>query len=296
MAVFAITIRVFYVTFFDMSLEWQKIIGLCAIGSMVIGTLGAMIQKLDLKRLLAYSAIGNAGYMLLGIGAGNLEGIQGLLLYALIYIVMTFNAFATILTLRSKKSLVESTNHSIFNWERDHSSAKALFYTPSLTGNPSSYKAEPSSQDVWVQQSLIPRQYAVLSQNSLGSLKGILQFRTLSKTSPLLAITVAFMMFSIAGVPPLAGFIGKFYLFFAAAHSGIYLSVFVAILVNVIGSFYYIRFIKLAYLDQSKEWTCLYPMGKELSLILGASILFISFYFLYPSTLILWVQNASLVL
>jgi NADH:ubiquinone oxidoreductase subunit 2 (subunit N) len=58
---------------------------------------------------------------------------------------------------------------------------------------------------------------------------------------------------SIAGVPPLAGFIGKFYLFFAAAHSGIYLSVFVAIIVNVIGSFYYIRCIKLAYFDQSKE-------------------------------------------
>ena len=82
---------------------------------MIIGTLGAMIQKLDLKRLMAYSAIGNAGYMLLGIGAGNVEGIQGLLPYALIYVVMTFNAFATILTLRSKKSLTESTSHAIFN-------------------------------------------------------------------------------------------------------------------------------------------------------------------------------------
>ena len=307
LAVFAITVRVFYVTFFEMSLEWQKIIGLCAIGSMIIGTLGAMIQKLDLKRLMAYSAIGNAGYMLLGIGAGNVEGIQGLLLYALIYVVMTFNAFATILTLRSKKSLTESTSHAIFNWERDHSSAKALFYAPSiasgsnvggstLPSGTASSQSVTSDSDLWVQQSLIPRQYAILSQNSLGSLKGILQFRTLSKTSPLLAITIAFMMFSIAGVPPLAGFIGKFYLFFAAAHSGIYLSVFVAILVNVIGSFYYIRCIKLAYFDQSKEWTSLYPMGKELSLILGATILFISFFFLYPSTLILWVQNASLVL
>jgi len=294
LAVFAITVRVFYVTFFEMSLEWQKIIGLCAIGSMIIGTLGAMIQKLDLKRLLAYSAIGNAGYMLLGIGAGNVEGIQGLLLYAFIYIIMTFNAFATILTLRSKKPLADSTNHAIFNWERDNSSAKALFYNPSesIHKGPDSS----SSEEAWIQESLIPRQNAILTQNSLGSLKGILQFRTLSKTSPLLAITVAFMMFSIAGVPPLAGFVGKFYLFFAAAHSGIYLSVFVAIIVNVIGSFYYIRCIKLAYFDQSKEWTCLYPMGKELSLILGASILFISFFFLYPSTLILWVQNASLVL
>ena len=47
---------------------------------MILGTLGAMVQKLDLKRLLAYSAIGNAGYMLLGISAENLEGLQGLLL------------------------------------------------------------------------------------------------------------------------------------------------------------------------------------------------------------------------
>jgi len=299
LAVFSITVRVFYVTFFEMSLEWQKIIGLCAIGSMIIGTLGAMIQKLDLKRLLAYSAIGNAGYMLLGIGAGNVEGIQGLLLYAFIYIIMTFNAFATILTLRSKKSIADSTSHAIFNWERDNSSAKALFFSSSdnaALAASSSANATSEGQEAWVQQSLIPRQNAILTQNSLGSLKGILQFRTLSKTSPLLAITVAFMMFSIAGVPPLAGFVGKFYLFFAAAHSGIYLSVFVAILVNVIGSFYYIRCIKLAYFDQSKEWTCLYPMGKELSLILGSTILFISFFFLYPSTLILWVQNASLVL
>ena len=64
---------------------------------MILGTLGAMVQKLDLKRLLAYSAIGNAGYMLLGISAGNLEGLQGLLLFAVIYLVMSINAFATIL-------------------------------------------------------------------------------------------------------------------------------------------------------------------------------------------------------
>ena len=305
LAVFAITIRVFYVTFFEMSLEWQKIIGLCAIGSMIIGTLGAMVQKLDLKRLIAYSAIGNAGYMLLGVGAGNIEGIQGLLLYAFIYIVMTFNAFATILTLRSKKSIAESTSYAIFNWERDHTSQKALFYnsaqaakgdhSPSLLGEGQGF-AKNYDTSAWVQQSLVPRQNTILTQNSLGSLKGILQFRTLSKTSPLLAITVAFMMFSIAGVPPLAGFIGKFYLFFAATHSGIYLSVFVAIIVNVIGAFYYIRCVKLAYFDGSKEWVNFYAIGKELSLILGMTIFFISFYWLYPSTLILWSQNASLVL
>ena len=82
---------------------------------MILGTLGAIVQKLDLKRLLAYSAIGNAGYMLLGISAGNLEGLQGLLLFAVIYLVMSINAFATILTLRSSKSSAEGLSQSTFH-------------------------------------------------------------------------------------------------------------------------------------------------------------------------------------
>ena len=57
----------------------------------------------------------------------------------------------------------------------------------------------------------------------------------------------------MAGVPPLAGFIGKMYLFFAAVNGGLYVAVFVGILANVVASFYYIRCIKLAYFDGSKE-------------------------------------------
>jgi len=307
LAVFAVTVRIFYVTFFDISLEWQKAITLCAIGSMTLGTLGAMVQKLDLKRLLAYSAIGNAGYMLLGISAGNLEGLQGLLLFAVIYLVMSINAFATILTLRSSISTAEGLSQSTFHWEQDHSNARALFYQNSnevvvpLKGSnvaTSSLQSDQRSldQEAWLQGAYIPRQLALGSQNSLGNLKGILQFRTISKTNPLLAITIAFMFFSMAGVPPLAGFLGKMYLFFAAVNGGLYLAVFVAIITNVIGSFYYIRCIKLAYFDGSKEWTSLESPSASLSLILGASILFLSFFFLYPSTAILWVSNAAAVL
>ena len=307
LAVFAVTVRIFYVTFFDISLEWQKAITLCAIGSMILGTLGAMVQKLDFKRLLAYSAIGNAGYMLLGISAGNLEGLQGLLLFAVIYLVMSINAFATILTLRSSISTAEGLSQSTFHWEQDHSNARALFYQNSnevvvpLKGSnvaTSSLQSDQRSldQEAWLQGAYIPRQLALGSQNSLGNLKGILQFRTISKTNPLLAITIAFMFFSMAGVPPLAGFLGKMYLFFAAVNGGLYLAVFVAIITNVIGSFYYIRCIKLAYFDGSKEWTSLESPSASLSLILGASILFLSFFFLYPSTAILWVSNAAAVL
>jgi proton-translocating NADH-quinone oxidoreductase chain N len=310
LAVFAVTVRIFYVTFFDISLEWQKAITLCAIGSMILGTLGAMVQKLDLKRLLAYSAIGNAGYILLGISAGNLEGLQGLLLFAVIYLVMSINAFATILTLRSSISTAEGLSQSTFHWEQDHSNARALFYqnskavttevvAPLRTDNKvagSILEQRSLEQEAWLQGAYIPRQLALGSQNSLGNLKGILQFRTISKTNPLLAITIAFMFFSMAGVPPLAGFLGKMYLFFAAVNGGLYLAVFVAIITNVIGSFYYIRCIKLAYFDGSKEWTSLESPSASLSILLGASILFLSFFFLYPSTAILWVSNAAAVL
>lgn len=78
-----------------------------------------MSQKLDLKRLLAYSAIGNAGYMLLGISSGNLEGLQGILLFAIIYIVMTINAFATILALKQRDS--GNTNRSAGSTMGHHS-------------------------------------------------------------------------------------------------------------------------------------------------------------------------------
>lgn len=299
LAVFAVTVRIFYVTFFDISLEWQKAITLCAIGSMILGTLGAMVQKLDLKRLIAYSAIGNAGYMLLGISAGNLEGLQGLLLFAVIYIVMSVNAFATILTLRSSNCLSTLTSQSTFHWSQDHANSQQLFYTNSMSSS-ASLSSTPTGnqpdQEAWLHGAYIPRQLALASQNSLGNLKGILQFRTLSKTNPLLAVTVAFMFFSMAGVPPLAGFLGKFYLFFSAVNGGLYLAVFVAIVTNVVGAFYYIRCIKLAYFDGSKEWTSLASCSKELSILLGMSIFFLCFFFLYPSTLILWVANAAAVL
>ena len=299
LAVFAVTVRIFYVTFFDISLEWQKAITLCAIGSMILGTLGAMVQKLDLKRLIAYSAIGNAGYMLLGISAGNLEGLQGLLLFAVIYIVMSVNAFATILTLRSSNCLSTLTSQSTFHWSQDHANSQQLFYTNSMASSESLSSAPTGNQpdqEAWLHGAYIPRQLALASQNSLGNLKGILQFRTLSKTNPLLAVTVAFMFFSMAGVPPLAGFLGKFYLFFSAVNGGLYLAVFVAIVTNVVGAFYYIRCIKLAYFDGSKEWTSLASCSKELSILLGMSIFFLCFFFLYPSTLILWVANAAAVL
>ena len=203
---------------------------------------------------------------------------------------MSINAFATILTFRSSISTAEGLSQSTFHWEQDHSNARALFYQnnnevvaplqPQTSASAVKLEQRSLDQEAWLQGAYIPRQLALGSQNSLGNLKGILQFRTISKTNPLLAITIAFMFFSMAGVPPLAGFLGKMYLFFAAVNGGLYLAVFVAIITNVIGSFYYIRCIKLAYFDGSKEWTSLESPSASLSIVLGASILFFIIFLL----------------
>ena len=77
--------------------SWQIVILLSAIMSMVIAAFTALTQR-KIKRFLAYSSIGHVGYLLIGLGTGTIEGIQGLLLYTLIYIVMTLNAWTFVLS------------------------------------------------------------------------------------------------------------------------------------------------------------------------------------------------------
>jgi proton-translocating NADH-quinone oxidoreductase chain N len=109
-AILGLVVRLFSYVFYGLLLPWQEILILCSIFSMIIGTLGALWQN-KIKRLLAYSAIGNAGYMLLGVSSGTLAGLQGLLLFAVIYIVMTMNAFATILALKPRSTGIGATHN-----------------------------------------------------------------------------------------------------------------------------------------------------------------------------------------
>ncbi len=281
LAVFGLSTRLFYLTFYDISMEWQRVLLLSAIASIIIGTFGAIMQKLDLKRLFAFSAIANVGYILLGLSAGTTEGLQSLLLYTAIYLVITLNAFATLIALSSRRDLSTDIGISTYNWKRDNEDEKKAFFSNS------------TALSITLEDTYTSRQMIILSQNDLGNLRGIFQFRTISKSNPILGISVAFMFFSIAGVPPLAGFVGKMYLFFAAINSELYLAVFVAIVMNVIGAVYYLRCIKMAYFDGEKEWLDINPPGKELSLVLGFTIFFISLLWMYPSITLVWAYNAA---
>jgi len=125
-------------------------------------------------------------------------------------------------------------------------------------------------------------------------LKYISDLGSLAKTNPLLAITLSITMFSYAGIPPLAGFCSKFYLFFAALGSGAYLLALIGVLTSVLSCFYYIRFVKVMYFDTPKTWICYKPMDREKSILLAITLLCITLFFVYPSPLFLVTHQMAL--
>ncbi|GAB4225293.1 MAG: NADH-quinone oxidoreductase subunit NuoN [Kiloniellaceae bacterium] len=208
-AAMALIVRVMIGPFGDLVDQWQQIIWFVSVASMILGALAAISQT-NIKRLMAYSSIGHVGYALIGLAAGTQEGVNGILLYLTIYIVMNLGTFAVILCMRQKDVMVER----------------------------------------------------------IEDLKG------LSKTNPAMALALAIFMFSMAGIPPLVGFFGKFYIFLAAIESQLYVLAVIGVLSSVIGAFYYLRIVKLMYFDDPIE-SFDRPIGREMAVVLAGSSLVI---------------------
>ena len=116
----------------------------------------------------------------------------------------------------------------------------------------------------------------------------------LSKNHPVISICLLIFLFSLAGIPPLAGFFGKFYIFMSVIKSKMYFLAIVGLLSTVVSAFYYLRIIKIIYFDEPKEsFEININYGLKISLIL--STLFILAYFIYPGSLIELVANISLI-
>jgi NADH-quinone oxidoreductase subunit N len=95
----------------------------------------------------------------------------------------------------------------------------------------------------------------------------------LSKTHPTMAFMLAMILFSLAGIPPLAGFFAKFYVFLAAVESGLYVLAVIGVLASVVGAYYYLRIIKIMYFDEPVA--SFEPMPTELRIVLGVSGAFV---------------------
>jgi len=114
--------------------------------------------------------------------------------------------------------------------------------------------------------------------------ENISDFSGLSRTNPLLAFFFAMVLFSLAGIPPLAGFFAKFYVFVAAIKAGLFTLAVVGVLASVVGAFYYLTIIKVMYFDE--PLAKLDPMRVELRTVLAVAGLFNILFFVYPAPLV----------
>ncbi len=117
------------------------------------------------------------------------------------------------------------------------------------------------------------------------------QLSGLSRTSPGMAFLFAMLLFSLAGIPPLAGFFAKFYVFLAAIHAGLYALAVIGVLLSVVGAYYYLRIVKIMYFDAPAER--FEPMDAPLAAVLGVSGMVILLYFLYPAPLVALAGEAA---
>jgi NADH-quinone oxidoreductase subunit N len=203
-AAMALFIRVMVGPFASITPDWQQIVTFIAIASMALGAFAAIGQR-NIKRLMAYSSIGHMGFALVGLASGSQPGVQGVVIYLVIYMAMTLGTFACILAMRRTVGMVEDIND--------------------LAG--------------------------------------------LSRTNPVMAFMLAMLLFSLAGIPPLAGFFAKFYVFLAAIEAGLYVLAVIGVLASVVGAYYYLRIVKIMYFDEPAG--AFVPMAPELRVVLGVS-------------------------
>jgi len=124
--------------------------------------------------------------------------------------------------------------------------------------------------------------------------EGIEDLAGLSRTQPAMALALGIFMFSLAGIPPLAGFFAKLYIFMAAIQSGLNVLAVIGVVTSVVGAYYYVRIVKLMYFDEPAAGGAFdRGNGLEVNAVLVAASIIIMFFFLYPAPVVAGAQAAS---
>jgi NADH-quinone oxidoreductase subunit N len=207
---------------------WEPLLAIVAIVTMTIGNLAA-INQTNLKRLLAYSSISHAGYMLLGLVAGNETGIKGVAVYAMVYTFMNLGAFLTVVALRRLNIIGED----------------------------------------------------------LDDIAG------LAHKSPGYAVLMLIFLLSLAGIPPTAGFLGKYYIFLSLIQTKHYALAVVATLYVAVAIYYYFKIVRSMFIrEQTEKAPLAMSFGLRFALALsGVMTLAIG---LYPEPFLRLAQNSVL--
>ena len=214
MALFA---RVVHDAFGDAAGDWQQVVAALSVASMVLGSIAAIGQT-DIKRLMAYSSIAHMGFALMGLAAGTGQGVEAMLIYMAIYVVMNIGTFAYILTMEREGRHVTE----------------------------------------------------IVAMNGLAT------------RQPTQALALLVLMFSLAGVPPLIGFFGKWGVFLAAVDAGLVWLAVVGAVASVVGAYYYLRIVYYMYFGEERapldggmgpvQWVGL--LGAAAIIVLGVVNLF----------------------
>ncbi|MCM2277697.1 MAG: NADH-quinone oxidoreductase subunit N [Oligoflexia bacterium] len=182
----ALMFHVFYRVLGPLAGHWDLALAIFASLTMTVGNFAAIVQK-NIKRFMAFSAISQAGYLLLGFLGKPGDGVPAMLFYLLVYIVTNLAVFGVII------------------WYSNH------------TGR-----------------------------------ERIEDYRGLSRTNPLVALAMMIALFGLAGIPPLSGFVGKFFLFSIAAKAGFHWLVALAAVNSTVSLYYYLRVVRQMYIEPAE--------------------------------------------
>ena len=225
-AAFAIFARIFYVGLNHFRFDWGTVLATVAALSMIVGNVAAITQD-NVKRMLAYSSIGHAGYALLGIIAMSETGIRSVLIYSLVYLFANIGIWAIVLMLRRHEYAGEK----------------------------------------------------------------IEDFAGLHSRAPMWAFAMVIFLLSLGGIPPTAGFIGKYFLFAAAVQAGFGWLAIIAVLMSAVSMFYYLRIVVAMYLWEGKAAEI--NTSRSLNVVAGLCLVITLILGLYPPPLLRQVEISS---
>ena len=236
---FAIIIRFFHQVFADggaladaeslsmTDVPWPEIIGILAVATMTLGNLVA-IQQESIKRMLAYSSVAHAGYMMLALPVLSIQTVYAIMVYLVMYLFMNLGAFFVVITVKNKTGGETFDDYRGLGWEM-----------------------------------------------------------------PFIGVVMTLFMLSLTGLPPTAGFIGKFYIFSALISGGsqYYWLAIVGGINSVISLYYYFHVVKVMFLEGERKETLVQPPG-VMSGVLLATAIPVFLFGIYWNPVVNWVQNS----
>ena len=228
-ASFAMMIRIFMIGIYPLRDQWLPVFAAVCVMTITVGNIAALTQT-NVKRMLAYSSISHAGFVLLGLIAGNDTGMTAVVMYLFVYTFMNLGAWTIIVALRRRDVIGDHVDD-----------LNGLFFK-----------------------------------------------------HPAAATVMLVFLLSLAGIPPTAGFVAKYYLFASVIETGHTVLAVVAALNIVVGLYYYMRVVVAMFINDSTEKTGL-ALSPGLVTVLAIALILTLFIGIYPDPFIEMARNATLV-